>query len=185
MNTDGNEGNESRQQDGYCHVALRVGVAGSGGSVLETVPARTVGPCIYELTGSPGMVEGCAAGDVLKIDADGVFQVERRGPNLCVQAFGEPPFAAESLDSLVSAFAPLGGLVEAPADRRFIVVTVSAAAGFPAVEAVMETWAAGVGVLVEWGFSNVFGPDGEPLNWWQEPGAGPGVVADTGGCLGV
>lgn len=58
--------------------------------------------------------------------------------------------------------------MEAPADRRFIVVTVAAAAGFPAVEAVMETWAAGVDTPLEWGFSNVFGPDGEPLNWWRK-----------------
>ena len=42
------------------------------------------------------------------------------------------------------------------------------AAGFPAVEAAMGTWAAGVSVQVEWGFTNVFGPNGEPLNWWQE-----------------
>ncbi|MFF7330474.1 hypothetical protein [Streptomyces sp. NPDC008150] len=39
-------------------------------------------------------------------------------------------------------------------------------AGIPLVEAVMGAWAAGVGGLVVWGFSNVFGPDGEPLNWW-------------------
>ena len=74
----------------------------------------------------------------------------------------------ESLEFLISAFAPLGGLVKAPADRRLIAVTVPAAAGFPAVEAAMGTWAAGVSVQVEWGFTNVFGPNGEPLNWWQE-----------------
>ncbi|MCX5090250.1 DUF4265 domain-containing protein [Streptomyces sp. NBC_00365] len=161
---------ESPADSNHRHVALRVGFAGSGRPVFETLPARAVGPDSYELMGSPGMVEGCAAGDLLKIDADGRFQIERRGPNLCVQAFGGTPFTAESLESLISAFAPLGGLVEAPADRRFIVVTVAAAAGFPAVEAVMETWAAGVDTPLEWGFSNVFGPDGEPLNWWQESG---------------
>lgn len=158
---------ESPAPSNHCHVALRAGFASSGKPVFETLPARAIGPSCYELTGSPGMVEGCAAGDLLRIDADGVFQVERRGPNLCIQAFGEPPFDVESLESLISAFVPLGGLVEAPADRQFIVVTVPAAAGFPAVEAVMEMWAAGVSVPVEWGFSNVFGPDGEPLNWWQ------------------
>ncbi|MEW2129191.1 DUF4265 domain-containing protein [Streptomyces sp. NPDC005435] len=162
---------ESPAPSRHCHVALRVGFAGSGKPVFETLPARVVGPGSYELTGSPGLVEGCAAGDVLKVGADGEFAIERRGPNLCVQAFGEPPFDAGSLESLISAFAPLGGLVEAPADRRFIVVTVPAAAGFPSVEAVMDTWAAGAGVRVEWGFGNVFGPDGEPLNWWREAGA--------------
>ncbi|MFI5480582.1 DUF4265 domain-containing protein [Streptomyces rubiginosohelvolus] len=151
----------------HCHVALRAGFAGSGKPVFETLPARAVASGSYELTGSPGMVEGCAAGDLLKVDADGLFQVERRGPNLCIQAFGRPPFDAESLESLTIAFVPLGGLVEAPADRRFIVVTVPAAAGFPAVEAVMDLWATDLSVLVEWGFSNVFGPDAEPLNWWQ------------------
>ncbi|MFE6035998.1 DUF4265 domain-containing protein [Streptomyces sp. NPDC056452] len=158
---------DSPASSNHCHVALRAGFASSGKPVFESLPARAVGSGSYELTGSPGMVEGCAAGDLLKIDADGLFQVERRGPNLCIQAFGQPPFDAESLESLTSAFVPLGGLVEAPDDRRFIVVTVPAAAGFPAVEAAMGMWAAGVSVLVEWGFSNVFGPDGELLNWWQ------------------
>ncbi|MEZ3180081.1 DUF4265 domain-containing protein [Streptomyces pimonensis] len=162
---------ESPAPSDHCHVALRVGFASSGQPVFETLPARAIGSGTYELTGSPGMVEGCAAGDLLRIDADGVFRIERRGPNLCIQVFGEPPFDAESLESLSSDFAPLGGLVEAPAGRRFIVVTVPAAAGFPVVESVMETWAAGVSVLIEWGFSNVFGPDGEPLNWWQAPEA--------------
>ncbi|MCD9900296.1 DUF4265 domain-containing protein [Streptomyces sp. MT29] len=111
----------------HCHVALRVGVASSGKPVFETLPARAVGSGSYELTGSPGLVEGCAAGDLLEIDADGLFQVVRRGPNLCIQAFGRPPFDAESLESLAS-----------------------------------------VSVLVEWGFSNVFGADEEPLNWWHE-----------------
>ncbi|MGA5473140.1 DUF4265 domain-containing protein [Streptomyces arboris] len=161
---------ESPAPSNHCHVALRAGFASSGKPVFETLPARAVGSGRYELTGSPGMVEGCAAGDLLAIDADGLFTVERRGPNLCVQAFGRPPFDAASLESLTSSFVPLGGLVEAPADRRFIVVTVPAAAGFPAVEAVMERWAASASGLVEWGFSNVFGPDGEPLNWWLESG---------------
>ncbi|MCX5184616.1 hypothetical protein [Streptomyces sp. NBC_00268] len=87
------------------HVALRVGFAGSGRPVFETLPARAVGPDSYELMGGPGMVEGCAAGDPLKIDADGRFQIERRGPNLRVQAFGGTPFTAESLECLISAFA--------------------------------------------------------------------------------
>ncbi|GGX85710.1 DUF4265 domain-containing protein [Streptomyces fructofermentans] len=162
---------ENPESSQHCHVALRVGFAGAGKPVFETLPARAVGPGVHELTGSPGMVEGCAAGDLLEVGDDGSFRIERRGPNLCVQAFGRPPFDAESLELLTSAFVPLGGLVEAPADRRFIVVTVPAAAGFPEVEAVMETWAADLDVLVEWGFSNVFGPDGEPLNWWDASGA--------------
>ncbi|GGR80243.1 hypothetical protein GCM10010284_11810 [Streptomyces rubiginosohelvolus] len=50
----------------HCHVALRAGFAGSGKPVFETLPARAVASGSYELTGSPGMVEGCAAGDLLK-----------------------------------------------------------------------------------------------------------------------
>ncbi len=147
--------NESSAHSGHGHVALRIGPATSGKPVYETLPARTVGPNTYELTGSPGLVEGCAAGDVLKVAADGTFQVEHRGPNLCVQAFGDPPFTAASLDSLTTAFAPLNGLVEAPADRRFIVATVPTTAGVPAVENVMESWASEVTGRLEWGVSNI------------------------------
>ncbi|GAB2800107.1 hypothetical protein GCM10027073_35180 [Streptomyces chlorus] len=65
----------------HCHVALRAGFASSGLPVFETLPARTVGPGSCELMGGPGMVEGCADGDLLKIGDDGPFQIERRGPS--------------------------------------------------------------------------------------------------------
>ncbi|MFD3451562.1 DUF4265 domain-containing protein [Streptomyces sp. NPDC058691] len=158
---------EDPDHAGHCHVSLQAGRTSAGKPVFETLPARAVGPGLFELVGSPGLVEGCAAGDLLKIDAEGLFHVERRGPNLCIQAFGKPAFDAGSLEALTEGFASLNGLVEAPADRRFIVVTVPVSAGFPAVEAVMGTWAAAVSGQLDWGFSNVFGADGEPLNWWQ------------------
>ncbi|MFE0626978.1 DUF4265 domain-containing protein [Streptomyces sp. NPDC058864] len=158
---------ESPDHAGHCHVSLQAGRTSSGKPAFETLPAKAVSPGLFELAGSPGLVEGCAAGDLLKIDAEGMFQVEQRGPNLCIQAFGDPAFDADSLEALTEGFAPLNGLVEAPADRRFIVVTVPASAGFPAVEAVMGAWSTSVGEQLEWGFSNVFGADGQPLNWWQ------------------
>ncbi|MBO7935202.1 DUF4265 domain-containing protein [Streptomyces antibioticus] len=147
--------NESPAHSGHGHVALRIGAAASGKPVYETLPARAIGPDTYELTGSPGLVEGCAAGDVLKVAADGTFQIEHRGPNLCVQTFGDPPFTATSLEALITAFTPLNGLVESPTDRRFIVITVPATAGVPAVEAVMESWATDVPGRLEWGVSNI------------------------------
>ncbi|MFF7213283.1 DUF4265 domain-containing protein [Streptomyces sp. NPDC008238] len=158
---------ENPDSAGHCHVSLQVGQPSVAKPGFETLPARAVGPGLFELMGSPGLVEGCAAGDMLKIDAEGLFQVERRGPNLCIQAFGDPAFDADSLEALTVGFAALNGLVEAPADRQFIVVTVPASAGFPAVEAVMDAWVSAVSGQLEWGFSNVFGADGEPLNWWQ------------------
>ncbi|MFF2214594.1 DUF4265 domain-containing protein [Streptomyces antibioticus] len=147
--------NESPAHSGHGHVALRIGAAASGKPVYETLPAQAIGPDTYELTGSPGLVEGCAAGDVLKVAADGTFQIEHRGPNLCVQTFGDPPFTATSLEALIAAFTPLNGLVESPTDRRFIVITVPATAGIPAVEAVMESWATNVPGRLEWGVSNI------------------------------
>ncbi|MFF0596041.1 DUF4265 domain-containing protein [Streptomyces antibioticus] len=147
--------NESPAHSDHGHVALRIGAAASGKPVYETLPARAIGPDTYELTGSPGLVEGCAAGDVLKVAADGTFQVEHRGPNLCVQTFGDPPFTATSLEALITAFTPLNGLVEAPTDRRFIVITVPATAGVPTVERVMESWATDVPGRLEWNISNI------------------------------
>ncbi|MEK0098716.1 hypothetical protein WDA79_09420 [Streptomyces sp. A475] len=68
--------------------------------------ARVVGPGSYELTGSSAWSRAARPGTLLKIDADGLFQIERRGPNLCIRAFGELPFDAESLESLTSTFVP-------------------------------------------------------------------------------
>ena len=50
-----------------------------------------------------------------------------------------------------------------PSDRRFIVITVPADAGFPAVEGAVGTWAADQGC--GWEFGNVYDENDEVLTW--------------------
>lgn len=121
--------------------------------MFEILPARQVRSDLFELGGSPGLVLGCAAGDVLRVADDGRFEVVEQGGNLCIQTAGHGHFSPESFAELRHAVEELGGLAEAPPDLRFIVVTVVRELGLPAIEQVMDTWVAGIDG-VEWWFGN-------------------------------
>jgi Domain of unknown function (DUF4265) len=116
-----------------------------GRLVRELVPAERLGDGLIEVTGSPALVMGCAAGDVLRVEEDGRFDVVRRGPNVSVQAFRDPAFSVDHVERLATAVRDLGGIVEAPPDRRFLVTTVPVAAGRASINARVHHWAAEVG----------------------------------------
>ncbi|MBL7258614.1 hypothetical protein [Paractinoplanes lichenicola] len=70
----------------------------------------------------------------------------------------------DDVAELRDAFDRLDGLVELPADRRFIVITVPLTAGFPAIEAAVNAWTAARNC--GWEYGNVHDED-----WWVgEPG---------------
>ncbi|MFD0278033.1 DUF4265 domain-containing protein [Kitasatospora sp. NPDC127111] len=135
------------------HIRLLAGHSSTGRPVFEVLPARVLGDHSFELSGSPGLVLGCAAGDVLQVAGDGTYEATERGANVCVQAYRRGPFSSEELAGLEAAPTALDGLAEAPADRRFIVGTVAREVGFPAIERVMNDWAASVD-NTEWWFGN-------------------------------
>ncbi|MFE1440498.1 DUF4265 domain-containing protein [Streptomyces sp. NPDC058739] len=135
------------------HVRLLADYASSGQPVFEVLPAVLLEAGLVELAGSPGLVLGCAAGDVLRVAEDGRFEVVRQGGNLCVQAYRQGGFTPELFADLRNAVGQLGGVAEAPPDLGFMVVTVGRAAGPPAIEQAMDNWAAG-SEGVEWWFGN-------------------------------
>ncbi|MFC9672754.1 MULTISPECIES: DUF4265 domain-containing protein [unclassified Streptomyces] len=141
------------QPSNGAHIRLLAGHAASGRPVFEVLPARLVDAGLFELAGSPGLVLGCAAGDVLRVADDGQFEVTEQGGNLCVQAASHGPFTPESFLELRSAVEDLGGIAEAPPELRFIVVTISRTVSQSAIEQAMDAWAAGVDG-VEWWFGN-------------------------------
>lgn len=126
------------------HVAL-TSEEPDGRLVRELVPARRLGDDLIAITGSPALVMGCAAGDVLRVEEDGRFEIVRRGPNVSVQAFRDPPFGADHVEGLATAVRDLGGIVEGPPHRRFLVTTVPIAAGRSSIDARVHHWAARVG----------------------------------------
>lgn len=138
----------------HVHIKLMAGRGSDGSPVFEVLPARSLGGDLFELGGSPGLTLGCAAGDVLRVADDGAFEVAERGENMCVQAYRGAPFTSELLAELTTAVQELGGLVEAPPTRQFIVVTVARAVGESVVEEAMDAWAAGID-QAEW--------------WWAQP----------------
>ncbi|MFD9061818.1 DUF4265 domain-containing protein [Kitasatospora purpeofusca] len=141
------------QPSAITHIRLLAGHAGDGHPVFEVLPARPLRSGVFELEGSPGLVLGCAAGDVLRVADDGRFEVVEPGENWCIQVPGLGRLGPESFAALRDAVADLPGLAEAPPDLRFAVVTVGRAVGLPTIERVMDTWAAGLDG-VEWWFGN-------------------------------
>ena len=152
------------------HVALLAGNPSKGHPVREVVPGRRRGDGHWELLGTPALVPGCAAGDVLAVqEDDGRFEVQFRGGNLGVVSYvPEGRDVTSAIESLVVRFHPLGGSVEVPGDSRFVVITVPVLVGFPAVEAEMERWQSETGL--DWYFSNVYDEQDQQLGWWDDAG---------------
>jgi hypothetical protein len=64
----------------HVYVHLLAGHKADGDRVLEAVPAAPAGePSTFRLTATPGLVEGTAAEDIVRVEADGSFDVVRRG----------------------------------------------------------------------------------------------------------
>jgi hypothetical protein len=150
--------------DDHRHVTLFAGRRTDGHAVYEPVPATAVAPGVYDVLASPAMAYGCAAGDRIHVAEDGTFEVLNRGGNLCLVVLTSTPPADADIAALSAEFQRLGGIVESPSSRRFIVVTVPVTAGFPVVEAVITSWTTGHGG--EWEYGNVYDEDGNALNWW-------------------
>ncbi|WP_196279655.1 DUF4265 domain-containing protein [Catellatospora paridis] len=126
---------EGSEADQFGHVRLTT-VEPDGQLITEVLPGKSLSGGLVELLGSPGLVTGAAAGDVLVLQASG-FQVVRRGPNDSVQVYADPPLDDHAMAWLAKAFDTVGGYVEAPPQRQFAVATVPTSAGREHVEAIM------------------------------------------------
>jgi hypothetical protein len=147
------------------HIRLLAGTASSGEPVYEVVPAVRTSETEYEILGSPGLATGCAAGDRVRVFEDGTFEIVTRGGNVCVVIYPRTPPDDDAVAPLQDAVEKLSGLVEAPQDKRFIVVTVPVSAGFPAIQAVAVEWASSNNA--EWYYGNVYDEEDRPLGWWE------------------
>ncbi|MEV6102359.1 DUF4265 domain-containing protein [Nocardia sp. NPDC051981] len=156
---------DDRSSRGHTHVRVIAGIGAADEPVYEVLPAKLLEHNDYEILGSPGLTYDFAAGDHLRVFDDGGFEVLRRGGNLCVRAYprGGPPSDSE-ISTLTAGFDRLGGVVEMPPDRRFIVITVPVTAGFAAIEDVIDGWATEHDCA--WGYGNVYDEDDKPIGWW-------------------
>jgi hypothetical protein len=156
----------------HVYVHLLAGHKADGDRVLEAVPAAPAGePSTFRLIATPGLVEGTAAEDIVRVEADGSFDVVRRGGNLAVHVFARG-LADEAYSNLEADVERLGGYLDGGGGTHQTTVrvfTVPVAAGFAAVEAAFNAFAK-QHPEAHWSFGNVYDPaDGvTPLNWWQE-----------------
>lgn len=149
------------------HVVLRAGTASDGKAVHETLPALPAGETgRWRLLGSPALADGCAEGDVLRVEPDGEFDVLSRGGNVCLRVYDPQRRLTASAADLRGSIGRLGGSVEAHPDGRWLVITVPVTAGFPTIEATLADWIERDDLV--WEYGNVYDETGEPLGWWAD-----------------
>jgi hypothetical protein len=146
------------------HVDLFVEGAKPGRT--QPVEVEHLGEGLLRVQCSPGLVEGIAAGDTIRVTgSDGRFEVVERGGNLSIKVFSRGPVAAIR-DHIERGLAPLGGCCDGNIDRA-AVFTVPVRAGFERIERVMAA-AVATHPDCEWYFGNVYADDGvTPLGWWD------------------
>ena len=151
---------------GHGHVKLvEPALTAGGAAARELVPAEQVSSDEWLIAGTPGLVNGCAAGDRVRVHIDGTFEILDRGRNVAAHIYSPGALPDAGLLDLRSIFVCLGGTVEWPATKRFAVITVPVAVGFPAIEEPIEGFVIKYNGT-EWNFGNVYDRDGSPLEWW-------------------
>jgi len=122
-------------------------------------------PGVYVVLYSPGLVEGIAAGDVIRLTdaAFGHFEVLERSGNVSVK-WGARSELGSKLNEADSLLQPLGARRDGAIERA-AVWTIPVSTGFEAIEAAMEA----VVSLISgssWLYGNVYDENEKPLNWW-------------------
>lgn len=145
------------------HIILHVEGSKTGGT--QPVEVEACGSNQYRVLYTPGLVEGIAAGDVIRVtdEIKGYFEVLERGGNLAI-IWASPTEQGEALtraDQILSAVgARLDGSI-----AKAAVWTAPVSAGFAVIETMMQQV---VELIPEstWWYGNVYDEDNQPLNWW-------------------
>jgi hypothetical protein len=154
------------------HVQLLAGHKSSGKPVMEAVPAVALSEGnAFRLSATPGLAAGCAAGDVVRVSADGSFVVTHYGGNLGIQLLVEPSSGSVSFEHLVGRVESLGGYLDGGSDSpagMVRVFTIPVTAGFAQIEEIFNAFSS-EHPNATWAYANVYDPaDGvTPLGWWE------------------
>ena len=136
-----------------------------GRVVRETLLVELMGAGGCRLLKSPLVAQSLAVGDEFEVEpSDKSFRVVRRAGNLCVQLFMAPMLTDDVFDELAANVRAHGGGLDAHT-ASIAGFWVPVDAGFAAVEQLFVEFVA-VHPGSVWMFANVYGDEGEPLNWW-------------------
>jgi hypothetical protein len=142
-------------------------VEGAPKGSREPVPARKLPDETFQILASPGLVEGIAAGDVVRVldHVLGTFEVVLRGGNVSIKIIS-PGSIQPLIKRLQEDFERIGGWIDGKIERA-AVFTVPVKVGFRPMEELMARIIAAFPGLV-WYYGNVYGADGvTPLKWWD------------------
>jgi hypothetical protein len=150
------------------HIELFVEGAPLGAT--QPVEVEWIASDEYRVVVSPGLVEGIAAGDIIRLldRVSGRFEVIRRGGNLSVKfAFDAASAeAASTVDVVTRELEACGGRLDGRI-RSAAVWTVPVQAGFATIERVMASAVARV-ERSGWWYGNVYDEQDVPLGWWDQ-----------------
>lgn len=122
----------------------------------------------------PAFAWGLAYGDTFRIvDAvEGHFALLQRSGDITMRAYIRGTLDRPEVHALRDALGRAGGRHEIALDHApgcmehsLLLLSVGVAFGFPAIEALLGTLPASD---CEWEYGNVYGRDGQPLNWWED-----------------
>ena len=144
-----------------------------GKPVYEAIPARALGDGTFEILSSPGFAPGFARGDIVRKNPQERlgYTVEKRGGNVCVQAFFRA-YSQEEYIKIARIVESNRGVIEGGKDGRsgnLLIFAFHVSAGFSKIENTMEEITK-LFLLDKWIYGNVYDTkDGKtPLNWWKE-----------------
>ena len=149
------------------HIALHV--QGSEPWGKQPVEVEHVSGNTYLILCSPGLVEGIAAGDLIRLDNPelGTFSVVRRGGNISVKiAWPRGQNDKSRLDMIKTEMNDLGARLDGSIGHA-AVFTIPVLVGFDRIETAFNRVAADI-EGADWWYGNVYDDRGNPLGWWNQ-----------------
>jgi hypothetical protein len=134
----------------------------SGEPAYEEVPAVWLDTDIWRPMATPGLVWDVAAGDVLRVGADGRFELLERGGNVAVQVYTRQP--EDEVGRLIEEVGARGGWLDGYMPGSLAIFTFPMSAGFARIHEVFDGY--GRRHDEEWYYGNVYDDQDQPLKWW-------------------
>ena len=144
------------------------GLNDRGEEVLDELTVVPLPDRTFRLTQTPPLAMGLAAGDLVRVDPNShQFEVLEHGGNLAVLVTAPQEMEGRVRRDLGEQLRAIGGSLDDYVRGELAVFTVPVAPGFPAIEAILNTFAESR-PGVAWYYANVYDPvTDEPLRWWE------------------
>jgi len=149
-------------------VHVLAGLNDRGEEVLDELTVVPLRDGTFRLTRTPPLVMGLAAGDLIRLYPNShQFEVLEHGGNLAVLVTAPHQLEGRVRRDLGDRLRAIGGNLDEYVRSELAVFTVPVAPGFPAIEAILNTFAESR-PGVAWYYANVYDPvTDEPLRWWE------------------